>query len=124
MARKPTKADLYYESIKDDRNEWRDSVSQSCMGCGWQAMLQIHEMERRSHASGRWGDRSNYLLLCQRCHDGAFATMSHARQLAHKLLCDTKHFDLQAWLMLRDPDLQAPERVTMRDIAAHLTLRE
>lgn len=115
--------DGYYASIKADRNEWRESVRQACMSCGWQAMLQIHEMERRSHAAGRWGHRSNYLLLCQRCHEELFAAMPHARQLAFKLVRDPRNFDLQSWLTLRDPELKAPERVTMEDIAAHLTIQ-
>jgi len=45
--------------------------------------------------------------------------MSHAEQLAYKLRCDPDHFDLDAWLRLRDPELRAPQRVRMEDIEVY-----
>ena len=96
-----------------------------CMICGWQESsapdiwLETHEIERRSHAPGRWAHRCNYLLLCNRCHHERIPLMGHAEQLAYKLRCDPEHFDLDAWLRLRDPELRAPQRVRMEDIEVY-----
>ena len=38
------------------------------------------------------------------------------RQLAYKFLNDTKYFEIEDWLKLRDPDLRAPNRVTITEI--------
>jgi hypothetical protein len=84
--------------------------------------LAVHEIERRSQAPTRWAAGCNYLLLCEPCHAGPFATMPHARQLAVKLVADPKHFDLQAWLRLKDPGLKAPNRVTASEIRNLATL--
>lgn len=86
------------------------------MRCGTKHGLQVHEIERKSHASRRWGVSCNYLLVCGECHEGVFATMPHARQLAIKWLKDRTHFNLEQWLRIRDPDLKAPDRVTMGDV--------
>lgn len=89
-----------------------------CMGCrgAWQHGLQVHEIERRSHAPTRWAQPCNYLLLCPVCHGTDFATMCHARQLAHKLYWDAGHFDLQTWLRIRDPELMAPNRILPAEV--------
>ena len=84
--------------------------------------LEVHEIERKSHAPKSWGNTANYLLLCQRCHAGVFATMPHAKQLAVKLIKDFEHFDLYEWLRIRDPELRAPERVTMDEVLSHLRM--
>lgn len=90
-----------------------------CMACGesprWPP-LAVHEIERRSHAPRSWAHRCNYLLVCTACHEGPFATMPHAQQLAYKLIADPEGFDLQAWLRLGDPELRAPNRVTMDEV--------
>jgi hypothetical protein len=83
---------------------------------------EVHEIERKSHAPKRWAHRCNYLLLCHQCHSGPFAAMPHAKQLAVKLVRDPNHFELVTWLRLRDPELRAPERVTIADVAHWLTL--
>lgn len=122
-----SRADDYYDSIKDDRNAWRDEVEQSCMWCGngadWHG-FEIHEIERRSHACGRWGVRANYLLTCYPCHSGPLDYAPHEKQLAAKLLADPEYFDLEEWLRIRDPELRAPERVTLRDIVRYLQINE
>ena len=112
----------YYEDNREDREGWRWSMPPKCMVCGWEESrspyrwLETHEIERRSHAQGRWAHRCNYLLLCNQCHREMIPLMLHAEQLAHKLKADPEHFDLDAWLRLRDPDLKAPKRVCMDDI--------
>lgn len=111
------------------RNKWRDSLidPDRCMYCGkgdgWPG-LQIHEIERRSQAAGRWAHTANFLVLCEQCHADEFGAMPHARQLAVKLLKDAEHFDLSAWLKIKDPELRAPERVTLRDISQHLEMKD
>jgi hypothetical protein len=114
----------YYAIVKDDRNQWRTEQEQQCMFCCASGLsLEIHEIERRSHAKNRWGMRCNYLLLCGSCHHRHFDTMAHSRQLAVKLVMDPEHFDLETWLKIRDPSLNAPTRVTLRDIVEHLAPR-
>lgn len=49
--------------------------------------------------------------------------LSDAQQLAIKLVHDPRYFDLSAWLRIGDPELNAPDRVTMTDIAQFLKLR-
>ena len=48
--------------------------------------------------------------------------MDHSKQLAVKLIKDFEHFNLMEWLRLRDPQLRAPERVTMDEILSHLRM--
>ena len=113
------KATTYYNSVKAARVEWANSKPAECMACGSKGGfvgLQIHEIERRSHAADAWAHWSNYLLVCQECHDGLFASMPHAKQLAHKWLADKEDFHLMHWLSLRDPMLRAPNRVTMGEV--------
>ena len=116
----------YYRSVKDDRQAWRDSTPAICMHCcnpeDWNG-LQTHEIERRSQAQRTWGHRCNYLLLCERCHAGPFAAMPHSQQLAIKLIRDPNYFDLKEWLRLKDPELKAPERVTLSEVVAHLAFQ-
>lgn len=42
--------------------------------------------------------------------------MPHAKQLAYKKLHDPLHFNLSAWLLIGDPELRAPNRVTEQEI--------
>jgi len=117
----------YYDEVKEEREAWRASMPGNCMYCGtlecnaWPG-LDVHEIERKSHAPKSWGNTANYLKICRSCHDGPFATMDHSRQLAIKLIKDFEHFDLLEWLRIRDPQLQAPDRVTMDEILAHLRM--
>lgn len=120
----------YARQVDADREAWREETVDFCMWCGASGgssfgfnRLQIHEIERKSHASGRWGVRCNYLLLCPKCHGEVFDTLPHAHQLAVKLMNDPAHFDLDEWLRLRDPALLAPERVTLEEIVQYLDLR-
>lgn len=105
------------------RQEWAEAAWKRirvCMGCGRSpAWYEVHEMERRSQAPKTWAHPCNYLLLCRTCHAGPFATMEHAYQLAHKLYWDKEHFDLEAWLRLKDRELVAPRRVTMEEVEGH-----
>jgi len=118
------KARTYYIENRVARIEWRLSVSDACMLCQWSEercgfrWLETHEIERRSHAAGRWAHPCNYLLVCNACHAETIPTMSHAMQLAVKWVNDPDNFDLDAWLRLRDPELRAPDRVTMEDVEA------
>ena len=109
----------YYLSIKDDRDVWGSQFPE-CMNCGQKATwlpLETHEIERRSHAPRSWGHRCNYLRLCSvnGCHNEV-DQRSHAEQLNLKREKDPDHYDLQAWLRLSDPELNAPERVTEQDV--------
>ena len=120
------KASQYYQGNREDREGWRCEMPPSCMICDWYEnsgqyrWLETHEIERRSHAPTRWAHRCNYLLLCNQCHHERIPLMSHAEQLAFKWNRDRKHFDLDGWLRLRDPDLNAPNRVSMEDIGEYL----
>lgn len=113
------KSEAYLKSVMQDRESWRLEQRQVCMSCGdssrWPP-LAVHEIERRSHAIKCWAHRCNYVLLCTSCHAGEFACMPHAKQLAYKLIADPLHFDLPSWLMLRDPELRAPNRVMMSEV--------
>lgn len=113
----------YYLTVRDDRELWRKQTPDACMYCGQMNVhfpLEIHEIERKSHAPERWGVRSNYLKLCRYCHSHEFAAMPHAKQLAVKLCRDIDNFDLDEWLRIRDPELRAPERVTLQDVVQYL----
>ena len=114
-----SRAEEYRLEIEQDRQTWRCEQPGCCMYCGasprWPE-LQVHEIERKSQAPRSWAQRCNYLLLCQPCHAGPFATMPHAKQLALKYLCDPKHFDLPGWLKIKDPNGLAPNRVTQEEI--------
>ena len=118
------KARAYYIENRVARIEWRLSVAEECMLCEWSEQrcgfrwLETHEIERRSHAAGRWAHPCNYLLLCNFCHAETIPAMSHAEQLAVKWVNDPDNFDLDTWLRLRDPELRAPTRVTMEDVEA------
>jgi len=117
----------YADQVMEMRLEWRSTIPNRCMYCGrgddWPG-LQIHEIERRSAASNRWGHTANFLVLCGECHAGPFASMVHCRQLAVKLLKDPEHFDLVAWLRIKDTELRAPTRVTMENIVQFLEMKD
>ncbi len=123
-----SRAREYYQRHRQDRLEWRWLFLPQCMICGWHEddrmtslrWLEVHEIERRSAAPTRWADRCNYLLLCNLCHMDRVPLMDHAEQLSIKWRRDPEHFDLDAWLRLRDPELRAPVRVTMEEIEEYL----
>jgi hypothetical protein len=117
----------YYIENRVARIEWRLSVVEECMVCGWLMnsgggfqWLETHEIERRSAAPTRWADPCNYLLVCNQCHSERITLMSHAEQLAVKWKKDKQNFNLEDWLRLRDPDLRAPHRVTLEEIGEYL----
>lgn len=110
-------APSYYNSVRADREEWRAEMPQKCMKCGarlWQRdvlgrsvlplWLEIHEILSRAQAPKSWGFRANYLLLCNPCHQFDIPSMSHAAQLAIKKRADPKHYDLDEWLRVRNPN--------------------
>jgi hypothetical protein len=105
-----TKAQRYYDSIKADRYEWRDSLPNKCMWCGRDFLRrgefrwpEIHEILSRAQAPNRWWFRANGLVLCNDpCHERAAAS-SHAMQLSVKKRRDPAHYDLQLWLATRNP---------------------
>ena len=111
----------YYRAICGQRKAWAKSMLQRCMACHQKPQwppLQIHEMCRRSAAPKRWGHPCNYLLLCERCHAGPFATMPHAKQLAYKLREDPENFHLREFIaILTWPSLHEG-RVTKDEIAS------
>lgn len=108
-----TRSQDYYDTIRGDRNEWKESVPQRCMNCGREPgkryggretvqWLEIHEICSRAHLPNAWWFRANGLLLCHFCH-AKVAALSHAEQLAIKMRADPKHYDLQEWLRRRNP---------------------
>lgn len=113
---------------KEGRDLWRDYILElhqgRCQLCRMTAASEVHEIERRSHAAKTWANVVNYLHLCQHCHHQIVPMMSHAEQLAVKLVTDPEHFALVEWLKLRDPGLRAPDRVTMADIAEYLEIAD
>ena len=107
-----------------DRGNWSMGFNH-CWICGNEGRgvmaLQTHEMERRSHAPNhRWADTCNYFRTCSRCHMDDLAAMPHAKQLAYKYIHDKDTFDLGKWLRLRDPELNAPQRVTDQEVMSHV----
>ena len=44
--------------------------------------------------------------------------MPHAKQLKLKQEVDFEHYNLREWLMIYDPELRAPERVTQEEVDA------
>lgn len=86
------------------------------MVCQSARATDIHEIERRSHAPWRWAHDCNYLFVCNGCHAKKLDTMPHAEQLAYKFLRDPVCYSLKDWLMIRDPELKAPERVTQEEV--------
>jgi hypothetical protein len=114
-----SRAEQYHLRAQTDRRAWKHEQPSRCMFCSaspqWPE-LQVHEIERRSQAPRTWAQRCNYLLLCQPCHAGQFATMPHAKQLALKFVRDRSHYDLQEWLRIKDPIGRAPDRVTQEEV--------
>lgn len=85
--------------------------------------LDVHEIERKSHATNRWwkitdhGKHVNGLKLCRTCHMEHFDTMLHAKQLAIKLIEDPDNFDLDAWLSIKP---RPSTYVTMSEIMEYV----
>ena len=113
----------YADSVRDERREWL-SQWDACMYCGKRGPLECHEIERRSHAKDRWWHPCGALALCGPCHQGPFAAMDHARQLAVKFCAADGSFDLAEWLLIGDPTGRAPHRVTLAEIAGYLELKQ
>lgn len=110
----------YFNSVRGERAAWKSAFSR-CMWCGGSDILDVHEIERRSAAPRSWGTTCNYVVACgslssNNCHEKVFGTLSHAVQLAVKLLRNPTAYDLQSWLKISDPDLRAPLRVTQKEV--------
>ena len=118
-ARLHSKANVYYLSIKDDRQAWKREQIQACMFCGsGDGPLDVHEIAPKSCAAGKWAHRCNYLYVggslspC-RCHERVFGTMPFATQLFVKMSRDFANFSLDEWIKIRNRGMQ---EVTMEDI--------
>ena len=48
------------------------------------------------------------------------AAMPHAKQLAYKYIHDILHYDLNAWLKVKDPELRAPNRVMEDEVMEYV----
>lgn len=105
-----------------DMETWRREFKH-CFACGqeyWR--MEVHHIERRGQAHSPREDRpENWLLVCCGCHADYLATMPHAKQLAHKWICDpcghaTLATLLERWLRIKDPELKAPNRVTVAEV--------
>jgi hypothetical protein len=113
-----TKSEKYRRSIEKDRNAWRAEMKQICMRCCrryW--LLDVHEIECKSHAPNRWWHRCSALLLCRPCHRemNEAGGWPHSRQLWLKRTMDPKHFDLAAWHAIKP---RPTGYVTMEEIEA------
>jgi len=99
-----------------------DHADNFCWICGTNSVVggivrvEVHHIERRSHAPKTHDNKCNYFCACDQCHATKLDTMPHAKQLAYKQKHDPEHYDLEEWLRLRDPDLKAPDRVTQEEI--------
>ncbi len=105
-------------------NEWKNAIfPHHCWMCGFNPAtsqecrwLETHHIDRKGHSTVRADHSSNYFLTCNVDHAGALANMPHAMQLAYKIHMDSENYSLREWLMLRDPALRAPDRVTEQEI--------
>ena len=88
--------------------------------------LQVQHIERRAHADKSRRNRIvNLAKACMSCHAGPLATMAHARQLAFKWRSDIAGYGSLAefvrdFLMIKDPALRAPNRVTVEEVREEL----
>jgi hypothetical protein len=110
------------------QDEFIDQTPNKCMCCQKPLIPQLvphcHEIETKAVATGNaWNHPCNFLKLCGECHQGRIPYWGRAKQLALKLARDFDRFDLCAWLRIKDPDLNAPDRVTIDDILPHLDIK-
>jgi hypothetical protein len=96
----------YYQSIRADREAWRNETKAICFNCRrteWQCgQLHIHECEKRSQAPRSWGHRANYVKYCPTCHGRAHdENWPHGSVLAMKQIHDRLHYNLHIWLSLK-----------------------
>ena len=90
-----------------------------CMWCGGGLWVdsQVHEIERKSQAvQFRWMHTSNYLLLHGFCHSERIHCQNAPSQtvlLAHKMICDPDHYDLEKWRTLRPGH---PRQITQDEV--------
>jgi hypothetical protein len=103
------------------RDEFRLAFDK-CFLCG-QPGTDVHEIARGPFRAKAMEDPSAWLKVCGWCHENKFPTMTIARQLALKMLCDPENYDRQKVNLLRK---RQPDAVTEREVAreAHLLLRE
>lgn len=119
---KKSKGDI--DKLMEERREWA-SLWNKCWVCGATHHagfpLETHEMERKSQASHHtWAAKENYFCACKKCHMDDLAAMPHANQLAYKYIHDILHYDLNAWLRIKDPELRAPNRVTEDEVMEYV----
>ena len=112
------------KKLMEERKEWAQSRKR-CWVCGAKHHagfpLETHEMERKSQAPHHaWAAKENYFCACKKCHMDDLAAMPHAKQLAYKYIHDILHYNLEAWLRIKDPDLRAPSRVTEDEVMDHV----
>ena len=123
---------MTHEPEKLDWIVWLTDNGPVCWLCGYDwgkfnhgdmRDYETHHIERKSHATGtkedgtpRYDDKCNFFSACQLCHMGQLDVANHPLELALKLKNDPKHFDLEAWHLLRYPDGSAPDRVTYSQI--------
>ena len=124
---------------------WADAVRPRCFRCGmaeaalaasgllrrcgreaWPKLV-IHHICRRPHCHKPHRDwPENLFWACPACHEGELATMEAAAQLALKWRADHAGWAslsefLNRWLRVGDPELKAPNRLTVAEIQEHLT---
>lgn len=114
------------QGSKAERLDWLSRQRAECMACGYSLKmfgelrrLQVHHIERRSHARRRFDVVCNLLVLCEPCHRDfdSQGEWPHAKQLALKLLRDPASYNLAAWLEIRQPDREDREiRVTQDEV--------
>ena len=119
---KKSKGDI--DNLMEERREWA-SLWSKCWVCGATHHagfpLETHEMERKSQAPHHaWAAKENYFCACKKCHMDDLAAMPHAKQLAYKYIHDILHYDLNAWLKVKDPELRAPNRVMEDEVMEYV----
>lgn len=127
--RKKPKAASYYDSIKEDRNNWKASIEQRCWWCGryehelqLPSRLEINEITPRSAAPNRWWHRCNGSLVCTSCHEQYGHAASDLQWLARKQRFDREHYDLQEWLRMRNP--RAMSFIVQREVDVEVKRQE
>ena len=108
--------------------DWLDGLIEGCK-CWWCGVelygrREVHHVERRSHAPRDRRDHpANLFVTCPECHRGVLDFADQSQVLARKMLRDPENFDLKTFLRIADPSLNAPERISLREIVKHLEVK-
>ena len=109
----------YYRSVECEREKWRVEQihkGRKCWLCGG-TFTNIHEMEKKSHATRNWGHVYNYFASCNECNLGPILNSSskknHTRQLALKQINDPGGYSLSGFLSVQP---RGPDYVTQADV--------